>query len=238
MRSLIIVVVIQLALLTWGISQDTTYQDGLQFKTLIPPVTLITLGLVLDNQDTKTGFRNWVRDRYAIPNTQIDDYLQHLPIAMMVIGDVGTRVSGSEVHRQARHLLVTQAMTLGTVYLLKELTGHQRPSGGSLSFPSGHTAYAFAGATVMYYAFADHSKWLAYLGYLPATITGVYRMLKDKHWISDVVVGAGIGILSAQLSYHLNIWNSGRRQPSGTSKTRVSISLPSNSYGLGAYLHF
>jgi len=38
-------------------------------------------------------------------------------------------------------------------------------------------------------------------GYTIATLTGFMRVLNNRHWISDVLVGAGIGILSADLGY-------------------------------------
>ncbi|GEP93672.1 hypothetical protein SAMN05660909_05620 [Chitinophaga terrae (ex Kim and Jung 2007)] len=36
-----------------------------------------------------------------------------------------------------------------------------------------------------------------------AVFTGVYRTVNDKHWVSDVVAGAGFGILSTELAYWL-----------------------------------
>ena len=36
-----------------------------------------------------------------------------------------------------------------------------------------------------------------------ATITGVTRQLNNKHWLSDIMVGAGIGILSTEFGYFL-----------------------------------
>jgi len=238
MRTLFIVVSAMLMIL-WsrtGHSQDTLGHKKPQFSTFILPSTLIVSGLILNQDDVKNDVRNWVRDRYAIPNTGIDDMLQHSPMVMMYLGDLVGQRPVDEVMRQTRHLLVSQAMTLGVMLILKESLDVPRPNGARVSFPSGHTAYSFAGATVFYHAFKDKSKWLAYLAYIPATITGAYRILKDKHWVSDVVFGAGLGILSSQLSYHLNIWNSasvGKKD-----KINLSLGIASNSNGIGAYLRF
>lgn len=220
-----------------GQSQDSLDYRKPQVSTFILPSSLLITGLIINKDETKNGVRNWVRDRYAIPNTGVDDMLQHSPMVMMYLGDLIGRRPLDEVKRQTRHLLVSQAMTLGTMLILKESLDVQRPNGGRVSFPSGHTAYSFAGATVFYHAFKTESKLLAYLAYVPATITGAYRILKDKHWVSDVVFGAGLGILSSQLSYHFNIWNSATV---GNKKNGVnfSIGMASNSNGIAASLRF
>jgi len=218
--------------------QDTTKVSKGNAATYIIPTTLLVSGLILNQESLKFDARNWVRKHYAIPDTRIDDVLQHIPLAMMYIGDLAYQRPTNEVMRQTRHLLVSQGLTLGVVYLLKEVTKEQRPTGGSRSFPSGHTAYSFAGATVFYHAFKDNSKVLAYLGYLPATMTAVYRVLRDKHWVSDVVFGAGIGVLASQLSYHFNIWNSTSSGSKKRERLKFSIGMASNSYGIGGYLVF
>ncbi len=219
-------------------SQDSLQQSRQNVTTYLAPSALIITGIFINKNNIKNDFRNWVRDGIAIPNTNIDDFLQHTPIAMMYLGDLAGKRPSNEVMRQTRHLLVSQAITLGVGFMLKELTKEPRPNGGSLSFPSGHTAYSFASATVFYHAFKGNSKWLAYLGYLPATVTGIFRILRDKHWVSDVVMGAGLGILSSQLSYHFNIWDSATAKGKKKKEVNFSIGMASNSYGIGAYLHF
>lgn len=63
------------------------------------------------------------------------------------------------------------------------------------SFPSGHTTVAFAMATALS---CKIDRWWAYTGlYTIAASTGLARMYKDKHWISDVFMGAAIGTVSA-----------------------------------------
>jgi membrane-associated phospholipid phosphatase len=39
-------------------------------------------------------------------------------------------------------------------------------------------------------------------GYIIAATTGYLRIRNNKHWLSDVVAGAGTGILSTRLVYH------------------------------------
>jgi hypothetical protein len=80
-----------------------------------------------------------------------------------------------------------------------------RPDGSTAnSWPSGHTATSFVGATILHKEYGlTRSPWYSVAGYGVATATGVMRVLNNRHWISDVMSGAGIGILSAELGYAL-----------------------------------
>ena len=100
---------------------------------------------------------------------------------------------------------------------LKVVAGRQRPyvadgedhwggpaayfeSGGEdfRSFPSGHSATAFALATVVSLQYRD-TAWVPVVAYTLATGVGLSRMALDKHWASDVFVGAVIGHFVARL---------------------------------------
>ena len=59
------------------------------------------------------------------------------------------------------------------------------------------------GAEIFWQEYNHKSKWLASSGYLIAATTGYLRMYNNKHWFSDVVAGAGIGILSTKITYWL-----------------------------------
>lgn len=90
---------------------------------------------------------------------------------------------------------------------LKHTTNELRPDGSNyLSFPSGHTANAFTGASLLNREFGGISPWIPIGGYAMATSTGILRMTNDKHWISDVLVGAGIGLLSTEVAYRVYPW--------------------------------
>ncbi|MCG8580987.1 MAG: phosphatase PAP2 family protein, partial [Bacteroidales bacterium] len=69
------------------------------------------------------------------------------------------------------------------------------------SFPSGHTAQAFLAARFLDKEYGENMPWIRWLGYSMATTTGVCRIIKNRHWASDVLLGAGIGFLSVDLSY-------------------------------------
>ena len=63
---------------------------------------------------------------------------------------------------------------------------------------------AFMAATMLHKEYGTtRSPWYSIGGYTVATATAVSRMLNNKHWLSDVMVGAGIGILSTEVGYFL-----------------------------------
>ncbi len=91
-----------------------------------------------------------------------------------------------------------------TVNTLTQTTNVERPDGSNRhSFPSGHTATAFMTATMLNKEYGHKSPWIGIGAYSVATATGLMRMANNKHWLSDVLTGAGIGILSTELGYYL-----------------------------------
>lgn len=81
-----------------------------------------------------------------------------------------------------------------------------RPDGSTAnSWPSGHTANSFVGATILHKEYGlTRSPWFSVAGYGIATATGVMRVLNNRHWVSDVMSGAGIGIFAGELGYALS----------------------------------
>src|SRR5690606_20882666 len=101
------------------------------------------------------------------------------------------------------------------VYPLKHITNMERPNGGRLSFPSGHTAEAFVAASIIHKEYKHKSPWPGIAAYTVATSVGFFRMLNNAHWQADVLAGAGIGILSVHLAYlthrHRYHWSLGKK---------------------------
>jgi len=79
------------------------------------------------------------------------------------------------------------------------------------SFPSGHAATAFSLATVVALQY-HHRTWVGVLAYSLAAVASVSRVTEDRHWMSDVVVGAVLGHLVARVVV-LNHWKRQRLVP-------------------------
>ena len=91
------------------------------------------------------------------------------------------------------------------VNTIKYSAKEMRPDGSTAnSWPSGHTANSFVGATVLHKEYGlTRSPWFSVAGYSIATATGVMRVLNNRHWVSDVMSGAGIGIFAGEVGYAL-----------------------------------
>ena len=137
--------------------------------------------------------------------TGIDDYTQFFGPAMVVGLKLGGYEGRSDWPRLLASAAVSYGLMAGFVNGIKYTAKEMRPDGSSAnSWPSGHTATAFVGASLLHKEYGlTRSPWWSVAGYGVATATGVMRVLNNRHWISDVMSGAGIGILSTELGYAL-----------------------------------
>lgn len=135
--------------------------------------------------------------------SEIDNYTQFAPYALIV----GMKAFGydgrSSWDRFVTSALLSNAVMALAVNATKYSVKEMRPDNSTEnSFPSGHTATAFTAATILHKEYGlTRSPWFSIGGYAVATATGVMRVLNNRHWVSDVVAGAGIGILSTELGY-------------------------------------
>lgn len=160
-----------------------------------------------------------------------DNYLQYSPLLLTT----GLKAAGVEGRSTWGRYAVSAAASYAVMALLvnsiKYTAREQRPDGSTRnSFPSGHTATAFAAATILHKEYGlTRSPWYSIGGYMMATATGCMRVLNNRHWVSDTFAGAGIGILSAELGYTLAdllFRQHGLRRPDRTAEP-VSSSRPS-----------
>jgi len=146
-----------------------------------------------------------VEGRPFLPDP-LENNLQYAPvIAVYALNVAGIKGRSNFLDRSAMYFL-SNSLTSFAVSFGKDKFSRVRPSGGLRSFPSGHTAIAFAGAEFMRQEYKDVSPWYGYAGYSVAALTGALRMAHNKHWLSDVVAGAGIGILSTKFTYVAYPW--------------------------------
>lgn len=156
-------------------------------------------------KDKKRAFRS---ARFSLDKnwkTEIDNYTQFSPYAVAV----GLKALGydgrSSWDRLAVSALASNAVMALAVNATKYSVKEMRPDNSTRnSFPSGHTATAFVAATVLHKEYGlTRSPWFSVGGYAVAMGTGFMRVLNNRHWISDVMAGAGIGILSTELGYFI-----------------------------------
>lgn len=93
----------------------------------------------------------------------------------------------------------TIAATGLSIEVIKRLSGRMRPDGSDrYSFPSAHTGYAFATATTLHQFYGPK---IGVPAYALAVLTAVGRMQDNRHWLTDTLGGAAIGIaMGATLS--------------------------------------
>lgn len=141
------------------------------------------------------------------------DYLQYAPLAApWILKAAGVRTR-SGWGRMAVSQGFATAFMVGSVKALKESVHAARPDGSdNHSFPSGHTAWAFMGATMMARELGGTSPWYTVGAYTLATGVAIERAIDRHHYPTDIVAGAGIGILSAQLGYWIGDMIFGDRQ--------------------------
>lgn len=163
-------------------------------------VPLVAAGLIVKREDDH--FRSLRNDYMPKFRNHTDDYLQFAPAAVMF----GLKTAGVEGRSSWGRMLVSDAFAAmlmgGVVNTLKTTTHVMRPDGSNNhSFPSGHTATAFMTATMLSKEYGHKSPWISIGAYTTATATGLMRMANNKHWLSDVLTGAGIGILTTEMGY-------------------------------------
>ena len=185
---------------------DSTFHKASIGHYVIPAI-LIGGGIIANSQDFKNRQIIWHNDNYKDFSNKADDFIQLVPHAA-VFGLDWIGIKSKHGLKDKLGLMFTGGIImLGTVNALKYTTNQVRPDGSSAnSFPSGHTANAFFGATILAKEYSDKSILIAIGGYSVATATGVLRVLNNRHWTSDVLVGAGIGIISGEVAYIIYPW--------------------------------
>jgi hypothetical protein len=179
-------------------------------QRLALPALLIGSGALLRHEvevfdleiEADESVRAGAREHLSWVRTHVDDHLRHVP----AYATLGLSLAGVK----GQHGTLEQAVLFGLIYHLnngltsnlKRLTKVERPYGNDYSsFPSSHTSAAFAAARFMHKEYGSQSVWYSVGAYSVATATGALRIAKDNHWLSDVLAGAGVGVLSTELVY-------------------------------------
>lgn len=213
-------------------------------RSLVLPAALVGVGALGIHPPwgsrAKEDAHTWWASSSVGKSNRVADAAQFLPYAASVgLGELGVK---------ARHGLRDRALVTATTFVLAEgfsrgLKGfgwEQRPDGTDRhSFPSGHSTRAFAGAELVRVEYG--AAW-GTAAYAAATGIALWRVRDNRHWWNDVVAGAGVGILSARLSYLLLPFEQRLLGLSPTSEVQVAV-LPTydpqyRSTGLGLVVLF
>jgi len=136
-------------------------------------------------------------------STSADEYIRFAPMAMLyglkVVGVEGRSSWGKTIVTNAISAAAMAAIVNGMKYTIAE----PRPDGSSDNgYPSGHTALAFMSANMVHHEYGlTRSPWYSVAAYGLATTTAVLRVMNNAHYAQDVIMGAGIGILSTEFGY-------------------------------------
>jgi membrane-associated phospholipid phosphatase len=173
------------------------------------------LDYTINNEITKTA-----------PNfsSKAESYFQYAPIAI-VYGLNLAGISGKNTFIDRTALLGISAIMAGIATTATKYATHRlRPNGSdNLSFFSGHTTTAFAGAEFLNQEYSDRSVWYSVAGYTIATATGVFRLYNHDHWFSDVVAGAGAGMLCTKAAYFVYPYLRNQLTHKGTGAKEISF---------------
>jgi len=140
--------------------------------------------------------------KHPFYHTNVDRQLKWIPFATVFLLDVFGLRTKSGWKKQLLITGATEAIRYFIADNLKKITKERRPAPymGKHSFPSGHTSSSFAGAQFMHTELRNSIPVLSCVGYLGAMTTATIRLMKNRHWLMDVVAGAVVGIVSAKLA--------------------------------------
>lgn len=205
MKKYFLLTLLSLLILSNGAKAQSDSITSFKPTQLILPASLITIGAWGVNNNWFCSVKNDVRTKMADwrgnCRFHADDYIQYLPLA----AHLGLDFAGVESKHNFKERIAVSATSILAVTAMvrgvKALSKEKRPDASTRnSFPSGHTATAFMGAELVRMEYGN-----AYGAGAYAIATGVafLRVYNDRHWVNDVIAGAGFGILGARIGYWL-----------------------------------
>ncbi|MFZ4861122.1 phosphatase PAP2 family protein [Sphingobacterium sp. Mn56C] len=191
--------------------KDTTAKKGflsqVHYTALIFPAVTMTYGIVAQESHYLIRTDKEIRDalqRNIYRKIRIDDFAQYAGAASIFVLDAAGVKAKHSLKESLFTTVTAHLISTATVATLKRTTVVWRPDESAKnSFPSGHTATAFISAELLWQEYKDQSYWYGIAGYTVAAGTGFMRMYNNRHWLSDVAMGAGIGVLSTKIAYWL-----------------------------------
>jgi hypothetical protein len=213
------------------------------YKSYLLPATFIIYGFLSLHtdafQDVNETIKEEVYTERSPHKTSLDNYLQYAP-AVAVYGLNVAGIHGKNNFRDRTIIYGISSLIMGaTVNSVKNLTKETRPDGSdNLSFPSGHVSTAFVSAEFLWQEYKDVSPFYGIAGYAAATATAYLRISNNKHWMGDVVAGAGVGIISTKLTYWIYPAIKRKLFKNKDVSTIVMPTYQDKALGLGLVHHF
>lgn len=209
--------------------ENTRYKTKFPRAFIIPAIS-IGLGLTCIKNNglySSINARNDIQNLFKGRGSKIDDYLIFSPYVEFAVLTALKYKCRNDLINTSLLILKSELIMAGIVFPMKKLTKVERPysyfsekpdsekdrnSDAFHSLPSGHTAQAFVAAAIVHKEFRYKSQWPGIAAYTLASTVALYRMVNDRHWLSDVLVGAGIGMLSANIAYGTHQFRWGRKE--------------------------
>jgi membrane-associated phospholipid phosphatase len=133
-------------------------------------------------------------------NTPVDTSLKFTPLGLLLAADALQIKTGSNFKKHVLQAAISELLLNAALLPLKHIAKRKRPGGGKNSFPSGHTATCLVGSELLRQEFKESNIVLANSGYCISAVTAILRLYHKKHWFSDVITGAVLGLASVRLA--------------------------------------
>ena len=192
--------------LNWSLGEDKSsiaYKPDSYTERIMLPIGLLSASILyndnyLDKRIIKQG-------SISSPALKSADYIQYSPAGIMLALKAAGVEGRSDWPRMITADIAAVAIMNGIAQTTKYTLKRERPDGRAFnSYPSGHTATAFMTAQMLHKEYGETvSPWISAGGYGLAATTGIFRVIANRHWCSDVMGGAAIGIFSTEFAYEL-----------------------------------
>ena len=194
--------------------QDTIVRQEVKSGHYLKPAALIIPGAFLIYGGLKpfingipkldNDIRAQVLKKFPNFHTSAADYTMWVPSASVYVLDA---FKVKTAHSFKEHLIIDAGSIIiagGVGYGMRIITRNiDAYKSVGTKFPSGHTTNAFRGAEILHQELKGTNELLSYSGYLVAIGTGMLRIYDKDHLFSEVIAGAGLGILSTKLTYFI-----------------------------------
>jgi len=145
--------------------------------------------------DMRASAANWGNHEVFEPGQLVGAFAVQTGAALVTYG-IGRVTDSPRAARIGAGIFRAQLVSQATAQVVKAAAGRTRPDGSnSHSFPSGHSASAFATATVL----QRELGWKAGIpAYAMAGWVAASRVQMKRHYLSDVIAGATVGVLAGR----------------------------------------